>query len=76
MVDFLKLPTVTNFFYFFNLITGNIVVGWVHFGLSFLLVVGYIAFLVFERTTHVEVGDVTIDAEPDGFEGTALVGEI
>jgi hypothetical protein len=78
MVDVPKIPTVSNFLYFFNLITGNIVIGWVHFGLSFVIVIAYLMFLVFDKeAVHVEVESETIDADikPDGFTGTVLLGK-
>ncbi|KAG5669648.1 hypothetical protein PVAND_017532 [Polypedilum vanderplanki] len=76
MVDFPKIPTVSNFFHFFNLITGNIIVGWIHFSLSILIVTAYILFLVFNHgTTHLKEGDIEADIniKPGGFTGTVLI---
>lgn len=73
-----KIPTVSNFLYFFNLITGNIVIGWVHFSLSFVIVVAYIAFLVFKKSPDVEFNDdvkLEVNVNPEGFEGTVLISE-
>lgn len=60
-----KPPTVNNFFYFFNLITGNLVVGWAHFVLGIIMILIFFYFLIFNSGTKLEVENIEVEVHEE-----------
>ncbi|XP_070509048.1 uncharacterized protein [Chironomus tepperi] len=61
----IKPPTVPNFLCYFNLITANVVIAWIHFGVCILVILEFLYFLIFNTSKELKVENVEIKVDAE-----------
>ncbi|CAG9810598.1 unnamed protein product [Chironomus riparius] len=60
-----KPPTLKSFLFYFNLITANVVIAWIHFAVCILIILEFLYFLVFNTSKELKVENIDIKVDPE-----------